>query len=81
MSGKNTESAINSLLNRLSRARKALEEGGREEYEIYAKSICGDMRILLERIIENDLLADVVKRFRRAINTMGKLHKLAGAAM
>jgi hypothetical protein len=28
-------------------------------------------------MIENDLLADVVQRFRRPINTVGKLHKVA----
>jgi hypothetical protein len=27
--------------------------------------------------MENELLTDVVQRFRRGINTMGKIHKLA----
>lgn len=31
----------------------------------------------MERLIENDLLADVVQRFHRPINTMGKIEKLA----
>lgn len=39
--------------------------------------MCIDIRITIERLIENDLLADVVQRFRRPINTMGKLHKVA----
>jgi len=32
---------------------------------------------LIERFIENKLLGDVVHRFRRAVNTQGKLEKLA----
>ncbi len=75
---KKPQSALNSIKNeRLSNARKVLEEDGRSEYEPIAKSICSDIRILIERLIENDLLADVVQRFRRSVQTMGKLHKLA----
>lgn len=75
---KKPDKALNLLLNdRLSRARKVLEEHGRAEYDLLAKGICSDFRILIERFIENDLLADVVQRFRRSINTMGKIHKLA----
>jgi hypothetical protein len=59
------------------KAKKTLEETGKEEYELLAKGICSDFRILLERFIENDLLADVVQRFRRSVNTIGKIHKLA----
>lgn len=71
------ESALNSLRNqRLSEAKKAFSEHGHETYSPLAKSICSDLRILLERIIEFDLLADIVQRFRRAINTLGKLDKL-----
>lgn len=72
------EKALNLLLNdRLSRARKVLDEQGRIEYDLLAKGICSDFRILIERFIENDLLGDVVQRFRRSVNTMGKIHKLA----
>ncbi len=46
-------------------------------YAPLAKAICSDFRILLERMIECELLADVVQRFRRAVNTQGKLDKLA----
>lgn len=78
MFAKNTESALNHLLNeRIPKARKVLETVGRGEYESVAKSICSDVRILVERLIENDLLADVIKRFRRSITTVGKLQKLA----
>ena len=75
---KKPDKALNLLLNdRLSRARKVLAEHGRIEYDLLAKGICSDFRILIERFIENDLLADVVQRFRRSLNTMGKIHKLA----
>lgn len=78
VSAKKPEKALNQLLNdRLSKARKILQEHGRSEYDLFAKGICSDFRILIERFIENDLLADVVQRFRRSVNTVGKLHKLA----
>ncbi len=70
--------AIKDLKNsKLSAARKVFEEHGSESYYPLAKAICSDFRILLERIVEFDLLADVVTRHRREINTKGKLHKLA----
>ncbi|MFC4711761.1 AAA family ATPase [Planococcus dechangensis] len=75
---KRPEKALNFLMNeRLSKAKKVLQEEGRIEYDLLAKGICSDFRILIERLIENDLLADVVQRFRRSVNTMGKIHKLA----
>lgn len=75
---KRPDKAINTILyERLPRAQKVFEETGRTEYEPTAKGICTDIRIVLERLIENDLLADVVHRFRRDIYTKNKLHKLA----
>lgn len=72
------DNALNALLGEwLPRARKELLAAGRDKYEILAKALCSEIRILLERFIENDLLADVVKRFRRAINTQGKLKYVA----
>ncbi|NTW99359.1 MAG: hypothetical protein HGB35_05430 [Geobacteraceae bacterium] len=62
---------------RLARARKAYEEIGLAEYTVLAKALCSDIRITIERLIEHDLLADVIQRFRRPINTQGKLHKVA----
>ena len=62
---------------RLIRATKVFHDDGKSEYDILAKGICSDFRILLERFIENDLLADVVQRYRRSINTLGKIQKLA----
>ena len=78
MSAKKPERALNALLNEsLAKARKAHGEEGEAAYAPLAKAICSDFRILLERMIECDLLADVVQRFRRAVNTQGKLNKLA----
>lgn len=75
---KKPNTALNYLLNeRVAKARKIFKEEGKEAYELIAKGICSDFRILIERLIENDLLADVVQRFRRSINTMGKIYKLA----
>jgi hypothetical protein len=75
---KKPKNALNTLLDeRLVKARKIYEETGRSEYMVLAKALCSDIRITIERLIENDLLADVVQRFRRPINTKGKLHKVA----
>jgi len=75
---KKPEKALNALLNEhLAKARKAHDEEGLVAYAPLAKAICSDFRILLERMIECELLADVIQRFRRAVNTQGKLDKLA----
>ena len=75
---KKPDKALKSLQNeRLVRAKKIYLQRGSEEYYPLAKAICSDFRILLERIVEFYLLADVVQRHRRAINTMGKIEKLA----
>lgn len=75
---KKPEKALNALIDgRLAQASKLLAEHGQEVYAPLAKSLCSDFRILLERMIECDLLADVVQRYRRAVNTIGKIGKLA----
>lgn len=75
---KKPEKVLNALLNEnLAKARKVQVERGQEAYAPLAKAICSDFRILLERMIECDLLADVVQRFRRAVNTKNKLDKLS----
>jgi len=75
---KKPDKALNQLINdRLSKAKKLLNEHGKEIYEPYAKALCSDFKILLERMIECELVADVVQRYRRAINTMGKIGNLA----
>lgn len=70
--------AVKNLKNaKLSAARKVLDRDGYDSYYPLAKAICSDFRILLERIIETDFLADVVARHRRSVTTQGKFHKLA----
>lgn len=76
--GKRPINAVKDLKNnKLAVARKALEVSGSDSYYPLAKAICSDFRILLERIVEFELLADVVSRHRREVNTKGKLNKLA----
>ena len=75
---KKPESSLNFLINeRIPQARKELNAKGIESYEPTAKSVCSDFRIIIENVIERVLLADVVQRHRRAINTQGKIDKLA----
>jgi ABC-type dipeptide/oligopeptide/nickel transport system ATPase subunit len=68
---------INIRDHRLAKARKILSEEGPTEYESYAKGICSDIRILIERLIEKELISEVVLRFRRGIQTMNRIHNLA----
>lgn len=59
------------------KAKRVLETDGKDFYEREAGDICKQVRIQIERIVELTLLADVVQRYRRAVNTAGKIHKLA----
>jgi hypothetical protein len=70
LNAKDPKKAINALMNqRLAKARKELAQDGNAAYDISAKAICSDARILIERVIETTLLGDVVQRFRRAVHT------------
>ncbi|CAK2946806.1 Restriction endonuclease [Vibrio crassostreae] len=70
--------ALNELKNqRLAQARKLLDSHGSEYYAPLAKSICSDFRILLERVVEVEFLADVVQRHRRDVQTKNKIGNLA----
>jgi hypothetical protein len=78
LSAKKPVNAIKQLRDKnLAQARKALNNEGQELYSILAKAICSDFRILLERVVEVDFFADVVRRHRRSIETKGKLKKLS----
>lgn len=69
--------ALNSLANaRLQAARKSLEEAGSAAYEIVGSKLCSDVRVTVERLIEHDLLNDIVQRFRRDVKTKNKLHPI-----
>ena len=65
------------LPKRIAAAKLVLEKEGDAAYRLHAQSICTETRKLIERMIELELLADVIQRHRRAINTLGKLEKLA----
>jgi len=71
------KNAINTLIDSVARARKILNDAGKAEYEIQAKSICSDFRITIERLVEYEFLADVVQRFRRDVHTKNKLVKVS----
>ncbi len=74
---KRTDSAVNTLLNeRLAKVRKAASEGD-EVYHRESTALCHDIRVLVERVVECDLLNDVVKRFCQEVNTKGKIHALS----
>jgi len=74
---KRTDRAANYLKNeRLPAAKKALAEGD-VTYENEVKALCRDIRVLLERVIEMDLINGVVRRFSQELNTKGKMHALA----
>ncbi len=73
----NTTKAVNTLKGeRMKRARTAYDEDD-EAYEREAKGLCRDIRILLERVVESDLLRDIVRRYNPEIQTKGKLEYLA----
>lgn len=75
--GKKPEAALRDLLNaRVSQARSTFQQHGSVAYYPLGKAICSDFRILLERMVEFVLLADVIQRHRRAVNTMGKIQNL-----
>ncbi|MBF0414411.1 MAG: AAA family ATPase [Magnetococcales bacterium] len=69
--------ALNTLIDTVTKAKKLYNDKGFNAYQSIAKEICSEFRILLERMIENELLSDVVQRYRRAINTKGKIENLA----
>ena len=72
-----TKAAINTLISKIPEGRTILNEQGNEPYSWWAKGVCSNTRITIEKVIEFDLLADVVQRFRRPITTQGKLHNVA----
>ena len=61
----------------LAAVRKAEQERSSDDLRSRTAVLCRDIRITLENIVEKELLADVVGRFRRPVTTQGKLHKVA----
>lgn len=75
--GKAPEKALNDLrLRRLAQADKLFQTDGADASYPLVKAICSDFRILIERFVETHVLAEVVQRHRREVNTKGKLHNL-----
>lgn len=64
------------LNERLAKAKKAFHIS-QAEYEVMAKALCGDIRILLEQIVELDMLAGIVRRYNPEVQTKGKIERLA----
>lgn len=62
---------------RVRKAKEIYEEHGTDAYNIHAQAICTETRKVVERLVEEDLFNDVILRHRRAINTLGKLEKVA----
>ncbi|WP_024668043.1 AAA family ATPase [Pseudomonas syringae] len=72
------KSAINKLLKEtLPRLKKHQTEGDVDSYDIMAKSVCSDFRIIVERTVEVVMLNNVVLRFRREVMTKGLLRQLS----
>lgn len=72
------KTAINKLLDEsLPKLKKHQAEGDADSFDLMAKSVCSDFRIIVERAVEMVLINGVVLRFRRDIMTKGLLRKLA----
>ena len=69
--------ALNLIIHEaIPKAQKLLDEEGTDAYELSAKAISGNLRILIERIVEEDLLIGIVTRFSPEVKTKEKLDKL-----
>ncbi|WP_196769538.1 AAA family ATPase [Stenotrophomonas maltophilia] len=72
------EKALNAMRDHaIPKLKKLQTDGDADNYDFAAKGACSDFRISLERTIEFVLFNDVISRFRRDINTRGKLHGVA----
>lgn len=69
----NTIKANNILLDRLREAKQKGEQEGGDAYRSLASGLCSEIRILLERTVEHDLLGKIVLRYRNSITTDNKL--------
>lgn len=77
LSETNLKKALNRLKNeRLAAAKSAAAAGQHEICDALLKSICMDLRVLLEALIERVLLSEIVIRFRRDLVTKNRLERL-----
>jgi energy-coupling factor transporter ATP-binding protein EcfA2 len=72
-----TKPTANRFLNERIKAAKVAFQIGDAEYEKEAKALCGDIRILIEQVIETDLLAGIVRRYNPEVQTKNKIEHLA----
>lgn len=71
-----TTKANNILLEKLREAKQMGDQEGGEAYRSLASGLCSEVRILLERTVEHDLLGKIVLRHRNSITTDNKLSAL-----
>jgi hypothetical protein len=72
------KSAVNRLRDEfIPQLRKMQEDGDVAAYEERVKGVCSDFRILIERCVEDVLLNAVLLRFRRSVQTQGRIGALA----
>jgi hypothetical protein len=70
--------ALNTLIHdRLTKATHVSKTEGSTACAIEAKALCSDLRIAIERLVETELLAEVVLRFRWGVQTYNRIHRLA----
>lgn len=72
----NTNKANNILLTKVGDAKRKGEQEGADAYRALASGLCSEIRILLERTVENDLLNAIVIRYRNSVTTDNKLADL-----
>jgi energy-coupling factor transporter ATP-binding protein EcfA2 len=77
----NTIKANNILLDKLREAKQKGEQEGGDAYRSLASGLCSEIRILLERTVEHDLLDRIVLRHRNSITTDNRLAVLANITL
>ena len=76
LSARSTKNLIGPLRDLVNKAGRIHKLEGFEAYLPHARYLCAEIRILIERMVENDLLGTIVQRHRRAIVTKDKLLEL-----
>lgn len=72
------QKAVNRLRDEMiPQLKKLIEIQDISGYEERVKSVCSDYRILVERCVEKILFNDVLQRFRRSVETKGRISALA----
>ena len=77
ISEKNVVPALNTVFERAKMLQNVDPAKNYEGYVNDMTSVCSDFRTLIERTVEEELLNNIVGRFRRSIITQGRLQKLS----